>query len=117
MPVAHLSGRQKRAFCPDVRWPTHRGYLLVGSGLLQQPPVQFDGEPMNHTSQFRVGLEFQLLFVEVMICLGLLEGRLPVLADHDERGQENRFQRDSISVIFGQGSASMKSIQMPNSAA
>jgi hypothetical protein len=28
-----------------------------------------------------------------MIRLGLLEGRLPVLADHDERGQEDRFQR------------------------
>ena len=28
-----------------------------------------------------------------MIGLGLLEGRLPVLADHDERGQEDRFQR------------------------
>jgi hypothetical protein len=28
-----------------------------------------------------------------MIRLGLLEGRLPVLADHDEGGQEDRFQR------------------------
>jgi len=28
-----------------------------------------------------------------MIRLGLLERRLPVLSDHDERGQEDRFQR------------------------
>jgi hypothetical protein len=28
-----------------------------------------------------------------VIRLGLLECRLPVLADHDERGQEDRFQR------------------------
>jgi hypothetical protein len=55
--------------------------------------VQFGGECMDRASQFRVGLEFPLLFVEVVIRLGLLEGRLPVLADHGKRGQEDRLQR------------------------
>jgi len=47
---------------------------------------------MGLASQLRVGSELQLLFSEVMIRLGLLEVRLPVLADHDKRGQEDRFQ-------------------------
>jgi hypothetical protein len=40
---------------------------------------------MDLASQLRVGLKLQLLFSEVMIRLGLLEVRLPVLADHDKR--------------------------------
>jgi hypothetical protein len=47
---------------------------------------------MDRAGQFRVGLEFQLLFGEVMIRFGLLKGRLVVLADHDKRGQEDRLQ-------------------------
>jgi hypothetical protein len=36
--------------------------------------VQFGREPVDLAGQLGVGLEFQLLFVEVMIRLGLLEG-------------------------------------------
>src|SRR5215510_8907055 len=58
-----------------------------------QPVVQFGGELIDLAGQLRVGLELQLLLGEVVIGLGLLEGRLPVLANHDKRGQEDRFQR------------------------
>ena len=37
-------------------------------------------------------LQLQLLLLEFVIRLGLLEGRLPVLADHDERRQEDRLE-------------------------
>jgi hypothetical protein len=43
--------------------------------------------------QLGVCLELQFLLGEVVIRLGPLELRLPVLADHDERGQEDRLQR------------------------
>jgi len=43
--------------------------------------------------QLGVCLELQFLLGEVVIRLGLLELRLPVLADHDERGQEGRLRR------------------------
>jgi len=43
--------------------------------------------------QLGICLELQFLLGEVVIRLGLLELRLPVLADHDERGQEDRLQR------------------------
>jgi hypothetical protein len=39
-------------------------------------------------------VQLQLLFLEVMVRLGLLEVRRPVLADHDRRGQEHRLQRN-----------------------
>jgi hypothetical protein len=65
----------------------------VRAGLPDQPIVQLDGEPVDLARQLGVGFEFQLLFGEVMIRLGLLECRLLVLADHDERRQEDRFQR------------------------
>jgi hypothetical protein len=56
--------------------------------------VQFGGERVNLAGQLRVGFELQLLFLEVVVGFGLLECRLPVLADHDKRGEEDRFQRD-----------------------
>jgi hypothetical protein len=46
---------------------------------------------MDLAGQLCVGFKLQLLFGEVMIRLGLLEVRLPVLADHDKRRQEDRF--------------------------
>jgi AAA ATPase domain len=67
-----------------------RNWLIPG----QQPVVQFGGEGVNLAGQLRVGFELQFFFGEVVVGLGLLEGRLPVLADHDKGGQEDRFQRD-----------------------
>jgi hypothetical protein len=58
----------------------------LSGGLAHQPVVQFDGEPVDLAGQLGIGFEFQFLFVEVAVGLGLLECRLPVLADHDERG-------------------------------
>jgi hypothetical protein len=55
--------------------------------------VQFGGEPVDLASELSIGLELQRLFREVVVGLGLLEFRLPVLADHDERRQEDRFER------------------------
>lgn len=69
------------------------GWVALAGGLIEESTVQLRGEGMDRASQFCVGLEFQLLFVEVVIRFGLLEGLLPVLADHDERGEENRLQR------------------------
>jgi hypothetical protein len=37
---------------------------------------------------------------KVVVGFGLLEGRLPVLADHDERRQEDRFKRNHIVVDY-----------------
>jgi len=65
--------------------------------------MQLDGQPIDFPGQLRVGFELQLLFGEVMIGLGLLEGRLPVLADHDERGQEDRFQRHDLAARVSPG--------------
>jgi hypothetical protein len=44
-----------------------------------------------------------------MIRFGLLEGRLPVLADHDKGGEEDR-PSETIRVSIGHGVDSMNSI-------
>ena len=78
------------------------GHLSACSTLLGRvayyPSVQFGGERVDLPSQLGVGLELQFLRGEVKIRLGLLERRLPVLADHDERGQEDRLKRRSASA-------------------
>jgi uncharacterized membrane protein YhfC len=73
--------------------------VAAAGWFVEQSGVQFGREPVDLAGQLRVGLELQFLFGEVMIRLGLLEGRLPVLADHDERGQEDRFQRHAMRVL------------------
>src|ERR1700733_7272553 len=67
--------------------------LLLPGAVADQPLVQLGGEPVDLAGQVGVGLELQFLRVVVVIRLGLLDPRLPVLADHDERGQEDRLQR------------------------
>jgi NAD(P)-dependent dehydrogenase (short-subunit alcohol dehydrogenase family) len=70
----------------------HRGQRLPegavggasGGGLRQQPSVKFGGQSVDLPRDVGVGLQLQLLLLEVVIRLGLLEGRLPILADHDE---------------------------------
>jgi hypothetical protein len=47
---------------------------------------------VNRAGQVGIRLQLGLLFDEVVIGLGLLERRLPVLTDHDEGRQEDRFQ-------------------------
>jgi hypothetical protein len=54
--------------------------------------VQFGGESVDLTGDVSVGLKLKFLLGEIVIRLGLLERGLPVLADHDERGQEDRLQ-------------------------
>jgi hypothetical protein len=48
---------------------------------------------MDPPGQLGVRLELHLLLDKVVIGLGLLERGLSVLADHDERGQEDGLQR------------------------
>src|SRR6266567_8012137 len=50
-------------------------------GVLYHPPVQLGSEPMDLAGQLCVGFELQFLLGEVVVRLGLLERRLPVLAD------------------------------------
>jgi len=45
---------------------------------------------VDFPSQLGVGLELQFLRLKVVIGFRLLERRLTVLADHDERRQEDR---------------------------
>src|SRR4051794_37481797 len=62
--------------------------------LVDDPTVQLRGQGVDGAGDFGVGLELELLLHEVMVGLGLLEVRLPVLPDHDERRQEDRLERD-----------------------
>src|SRR5215472_7815948 len=82
-----LAGR-----CGPCGSPTVGPRLAHGEALAEQPIVQFGGQPLDFLRQLRVGFEFQLHIVELMVRLGLLERRLPVLADEHERGKEDRFQ-------------------------
>jgi hypothetical protein len=54
--------------------------------------VDLGGEVMDGPRQLGVGLELLVPRFEVVVCLGLLEHRLAVLADHHERRQEDRLQ-------------------------
>jgi hypothetical protein len=56
------------------------GVVARSVGLLDQPPVQLGCEHVDLPGQLGVGLELQLLLVEVVIGLGLLERGLPGLA-------------------------------------
>ncbi|WP_373306405.1 GAF and ANTAR domain-containing protein [Streptomyces mirabilis] len=77
---------------PSPAWaPDHPGPLPFRA-VLDQTAVEFRGHGMDRTGQLGVGLELQLLLDEIVIGLDLLEGSLPVLADHDERRQEDRLQ-------------------------
>ncbi len=72
--------------------------------------MQFLGHLVDGLRRFGIGLELQLLLVEVVIGLHLLELRLPVLADHHEDGQEFRLQGDDL-VEVGRGLCSAQIIQ------
>ena len=71
---------------------------------------------MDLPGQVGVGLEFQLLCDEIVIGLGLLEGGLPVLPDHDECGQEDRLQGHDQRQGRPRTWDSKKSIQTANGA-
>ena len=59
-----MSGRSAVSGLPRGDWARlvveNAGVALPG-GLVEEPAVQLGGECMDHASQFRVGLEFQLL--------------------------------------------------------
>jgi len=55
--------------------------------------MQFHCEHMDLTRQLGIGLQFQLLRLKIMVCLSLLELRLPVLSDHHERRKEDCLER------------------------
>jgi hypothetical protein len=54
--------------------------------------MQFLCEDMDLAGQLGVGFELEFLSFKVVVGFGLLEGSLAVLADHDERRQEDRFK-------------------------
>ncbi len=54
--------------------------------------MQFLCEDMDLAGQLGVGFELEFLSFKVVVGFGLLEGRLAILADHDERRQEDRFK-------------------------
>jgi hypothetical protein len=54
--------------------------------------VQFLCEDVDLAGQVGVGFKLEFLSFEVVVGFGLLEGSLPVLADHDERRQKDRFK-------------------------
>jgi len=60
--------------------------------LADEAPVQFLCEDLDLASQIGVGFELQFLSSKVVVGFGLLEGGFAVLADHDERRQEYRFE-------------------------
>ena len=55
-------------------------------------PVQFLCEDVDLAGQIGVGLKLEFLSFKVVVGFGLLEGGLPVLADHDERRQKDRIE-------------------------
>src|ERR1700732_2673580 len=61
--------------------------------LTDETAMQLRCEQMDLTCEFGVGLQFQLLGLEVMVCLCLLESRLPILTDHHERRKEDCLER------------------------
>src|SRR6185437_3360950 len=68
-----------------------RSGSLLG-GWVEESVVQFGGGGVVLAGELGRGFEFAFLFGEVVVGFGLLECGLPVLADHDEGGQEDRFE-------------------------
>ena len=60
--------------------------------LADETAVQFLCEDLDLAGQVGVAFELQFLGYEVVVGFGLLELGLAVLADHDERRQEDRFK-------------------------
>jgi hypothetical protein len=85
----------------------------VARAEAQQPFVQLGSVRMDLASELRVGFELQLLFVEVVIRLGLLEVRLPVLPIMTNVDRKIA-SSDTISVSVGHGLCSMNRIQTAN---
>jgi len=69
----------------------HSGSRL--RGRLDEASVQLRREDVDLPGDLGVGLQLKLLLQGVMVGLGLLEGRLTVLPDHDEGGQEDYLER------------------------
>jgi hypothetical protein len=72
-------------------WPTTLHGTRLGR-LTDEAPMQFLCEDMDLAGQLGVGFELEFLSYKVVVGFGLLEGRLAILADHDERRQEDRFK-------------------------
>ena len=66
--------------------------LLTRRAVVHHAAVELRRQGVDLPGQLGVGLQLQLLLNEVVVGLGLLEGGLPVLADHHERGQEDGLQ-------------------------
>ena len=73
------------------------------------------GQVADEAGQLGVGLGSCSLVVKVVIGFVLLNRRLPVLADHDERRQNMAF-RAAMSVKVGRGLFATHTIQMANRA-
>jgi hypothetical protein len=48
--------------------------------------VQFRGEDVDLAGQLGVGLQLELLSLEIVVRLGLLKSGLAILTDHNEGG-------------------------------
>jgi hypothetical protein len=57
--------------------------------------VKFLGQSVDRSGQLGIRLELQFVLDEVVIRLGLLKGRLPILPDHHEGGVS--FQRSAVN--------------------
>jgi hypothetical protein len=78
--------------------------------------VQFGCEGVNLTGQVGVGLQLEFLRLEVVVGLGLLEGRLAILSDHHERRQKIA-SSETTSVRVGHGLRSKNTIHTAKSTA
>ena len=79
---------------PGAPGASENGSARFAPGTVgEQVPVDLAGEHVHRAGQLGVALQLELLLDEVVIGLRLLEHGLPVLADHDERRQEDRFER------------------------
>jgi hypothetical protein len=85
--------RQPTGDCPAVgSLPVVRGRIC--GGMTEHVFVDLSYQRLGLAGQRGVGLELLFLLDEVVVGLGLLERCRPILADHYEGGQEDRFQRD-----------------------
>jgi len=88
-----LMHRQRTDGCPAVgSLPVVRGRIC--SGMTEHVFVDLPYQRLGLAGQRGVGLKLLFLLDEVVVGLGLLERCRPILADHYEGGQEDRFQRD-----------------------